>query len=213
MLISIIDSSINIDDKIDLFKIISDFPVSAGVLSAAEKTYHCIPAKLFMQRIVLFSCLVVSLFFSSCGFYAQRQKQLLYTQISATNDTLDRMTREWHQLLDKAVRSKNFSTLHDNRVKIGQFISRSRSAIANAELPPDAEVLRESEGVFLSNQAVVVSDVYPQFESFNELTPDEKIQKTLIAVAGDQDNELAWKLTIRKSLDAFAIKNGIRSSK
>ena len=80
-------------------------------------------------------------------------------------------------------------------------------------MPKDAETLRESEGVFLTHQATMVSDVYPQFEFYADLTPDEAIQRSLRAVSRDMETETAWNLTIRKSLDAFAIKHKIRSSK
>ncbi len=123
------------------------------------------------------------------------------------------MTKDWHILLDKAVKTKSFGGLTQNRIKLGQYISRHRALIANLEVPPDAETLRESEGVFLSAQANMVADVYPQFELFADLTPEETIQKSLKAVSRDMETEIAWNLTIKKSLDAFAIKHRIKSYK
>jgi hypothetical protein len=137
----------------------------------------------------------------------------LCREISATNDSLYTLTREWHMQLDKAARVRNFSILRENRIKLGQFISRRRSAVANLELPADAETLRQSEDVFLSNQSAVIADVYPRFEAYNDLTPDSTIQRMLMTVKGDEDNVLAWKLTIKKSMEAFIKKHGLKIPK
>ncbi len=166
-----------------------------------------------MYRVLIPGLILTSVIFSSCGFYEHRERQMLFNEITATNDSLDKLVRGWHQALEKAVFTKNFSTLGSERIKIGQFFSRRRSLIANLELPPDAHTLRESEDVFLTAQSVMVTDVYPRFEPFNDLTPRDTIQARRKLVAADQDTELAWKLTIKKSLDAFAIKNNLKSSK
>ncbi len=81
------------------------------------------------------------------------------------------------------------------------------------EVPADAETLRQSEGVFLTAQTNMVTDIYPLFEPYSEMTPDATIQKTLKLVAKDLETEVAWNLTIKKSLEAFAIKNKIKGSK
>ncbi len=167
----------------------------------------------FMQRTALAGFLLMSVLLTSCGFYDHRARILLCKEIAATNDSLYTMTRAWHMLLDKAVLTKNFALLHENRIRLGQYISRKRSDIANLELPADAETLRQSEDVFLSNQTTVISEIYPQFEAYNSLTPAEDIQRSLRAVAGDEDNVLAWKLTIKKSLDAFIKKHGLKIPK
>ncbi len=157
--------------------------------------------------------LYVIMLFSSCGYYAHKQKQVLVEQIRNTNDSLDKMTKEWHNLLDKAVKVKNFSALNAQRIQIGQFLSRRRSVIANLELPADAETLRGSEDVYLSAQVGMVTDFYPQFELFNDLTPDSTIQYHLRLVSKDVETEVSWYLTIKKSLDVFVIKNGIKNTK
>lgn len=166
-----------------------------------------------MNRVLMVWCVISAAFLSSCGVYATRQKQVLYDQIVVTNDTLDKLTRQWHTLLEKAVHTKNFSALSANRIQIGQYLSRRRSAIANLELPADAETLRGSEEVFLTSQAAMVSDVYPKFEVYNELTPDSTIQNQLRSISNDMQTEVAWKLTIQKSLDAFAQKNKFKPKK
>lgn len=166
-----------------------------------------------MQRILLICCLLATVSLGSCGFYEHKERIELYKQIVATNDSLDKMTREWHMLLNSAVRTGDYSALHSSRVKLGQFISRRRSVIASLEVPSDAATLRESEGVFLSTQAAMISDVYPQFEAYTALTPDETVQKSLKLVSKDLETEMAWNLTIKKSLDAFVKKQKLKMPK
>lgn len=168
---------------------------------------------IFMQRIVLAAIIFTSFFVSSCGFYDHRARILLCKEVGATNDSLYSMTRNWHMLLDRALITKNFGLLHDYRIKLGQFISNRRSLIANMELPADAETLRQSEDVFLSAQSDVISNIYPEFEAYADLTPDETLQRSLAKVKGDEDNVLAWKLTIRKSMEVFIQKHGLKIPK
>ena len=78
------------------------------------------------------------------------------------------------------------------------------------ELPPDAETLRGSENVFLSTQSNMATDVYPKFEAYNDLTPDSTVQNQWRQVSNDLQTEVSWNLTIKKSLDAFALKNNIK---
>jgi hypothetical protein len=164
-----------------------------------------------MQKTFYICCLLSVLFLSSCGFYEHRQRQVLCTQIKTTNDSLDRLTRNWHDALEKAMKTRNFSGLMPLRIQLAQFLSRRRSVIADLELPADAEALRGSEGMFLSSQVAVVTDVYPRFEQFNDLTPDSALFNRVQLVAGDVQTELSWKLTIKRALDAFAAKNGIKN--
>jgi len=171
--------------------------------------YYC-SGKVHIMVRTLICCIFAATFFSSCGYYEHRERQQLYAQIKLTNDTLDRLTREWHSLLDIALRTKNFSVLNTGRIELGQFLSRRRSAIADMELPADAEPLRGSEGVFLSTQADMVADVYPKFELFNDLTPDSTIHNQLAEVSKDMGTELSWNLTIKKSLSTFASRNNLK---
>ena len=166
-----------------------------------------------MQRILLICCLFTTTMLTSCGYYSYRERVALYHEITATNDTLNQMTREWHVLLNQAVKTKNFSPLNAYRISLGRYISRHRAKIADMELPSDAETLRESEGVFLSKRADVVTNIYPRFEAYNELTPDATVQRSLKQVANDLDNEYAWYLTIKKSADAFAKRNNLKEIK
>lgn len=162
-----------------------------------------------MQRKLVF-CVFAITFFSSCGYYEHKQRQMLLSQIKVTNDSLDKMTKDWHLLLDRAVKTKSFSDLNACRISLGQFISRKRSTIADMELPADAEPLRGSEGVFLSTQSGMVSDVYPKFEAYNDSTPDSTIQNQWRQVSNDLQTEVSWNLTMKKALDAFALKNNIK---
>jgi len=135
---------------------------------------------------------------------------MFYDELTGTNDSLDKMTDDWHQTLDKAALSKNFSALAPLRTKMGLFISRNRAKIANIEVPKNTEGLRDSEEVFLSNQATIISEAYPTFEPYNDITPNEEIQNQLKLVASDEETETAASAAIRKSLQAFAKKNELK---
>lgn len=165
-----------------------------------------------MKRHSVIVFLFISVVFSSCVFDRKARVDLC-REITSTNDSLYTLTREWHIQLDKAARVRNFAILRESRIKLGQFISRRRSAVANLELPADAETLRQSEDVFLSGQSDVISNIYPQFEAYNDLTPDSSIQRALATIKGDEDNVLAWKLTIKKSMEAFIQKHGLKIPK
>jgi hypothetical protein len=80
-------------------------------------------------------------------------------------------------------------------------------------LPADAETLRGSEDVYLSTQVAVVTDLYPRFESLNDLTPDSTIQNRLRLVANDVETEVSWYLTIKKTMYAFTMKNSLKNKK
>ena len=159
--------------------------------------------------ILLLSLITV---FSSCSYYDHKTKQLFYDQLSGTNDSLDKMTDDWHQMLEKAVASKSFAGLAPLRTKMGLFISRNRSKIANIEVPQNLEGLRDSEEVFLSNQANTISEAYSTFEPYNDITPNEEIQNQLKLVVSDEETESSASGAIRKSLQAFAQKNGLKVS-
>jgi hypothetical protein len=166
-----------------------------------------------MQKTSLIGLVLMVVLFSSCGYYERKENIALYNQIKSTNDSLDKMTREWHHMLDKAVIDRNFDSLHPLRLKMGEFLNRKRGVIANLEVPASAENLKGSEQVFLSAQANAVAEIYPAFEQFNELTPDATVKNQLKVLAGDLETETAWVITLKKSLEAFATKNNIHRDK
>jgi len=62
------------------------------------------------MRSLLWVCGLLAVnFLTSCGFYDHRERILLHKEITATNDTLDKLTKEWHIQLDKAIKTKDFS--------------------------------------------------------------------------------------------------------
>jgi hypothetical protein len=167
-------------------------------------------SKKMMLRTVLV-CLVSNvIFFSSCDYIPAKKRLLVYTQISATNDTLDRLTREWHQLLRLSTKDKNFFRLKQCRIKIGQFLSRNRPVVANLRVRPDSQPLIDSEEAFLANQATIATDVYTPFESYNEMTPNDLINTQLKAVVNDLSTEIAGKAAMDRSLQAYIVRNKIK---
>ena len=166
-----------------------------------------------MLRTFLAYLVFCTVFFSSCNFIPAKKKLLVYTQITATNDTLDLLTREWHQLLYLSTKDKNFSRLKPIKMEMARFLSRNRSVIANLEISPDSQNLIDSEGVFLSTQATMVSEIYTPFESYNEMTPNQEINRQLILVANDLNNEVAGKAAINRSLQAYLRKNKLKAGK
>ena len=167
-----------------------------------------------MEKPVLFCLLfMVVIFLSSCEFYTTKEKLATYNRISGINDSLDKMTKEWHRLLDNAVSGKNYTALRPYRLGIAGFLDRDREVVANLKMNTYSENLIDSEEVFLNNQASVVSDLYANFEIFTEMTPDETIQGQLKQVVGEQDSEMAGSRAIRRSLQAFVKNNNLKLKK
>jgi len=166
-----------------------------------------------MLRIMLVLLVFSVFFYSSCDYIPVKKRLLVYTQITATNDTLDKLTREWHQLLYMSTRDKNFTRLQPSRIKIGQFLSRNRAIIANMQVRQDSQNLIDSEEVYLSNQATVVSDVYTPFEEYNEMTPNDNINGQLKLVANDLNNVVSGKNAISQSLQAYLTRNKMQVKK
>jgi hypothetical protein len=163
---------------------------------------------MLMRAIMV--CLVVSAFFlASCNYVPAKKKLLVYTQISGTNDTLDKMTREWYKQLNQSVRDRNFSRLSQYRISAGQYLSRRRSVIANLLRDDHAQNLIDSEEVFLSARAAVINDMYSSFEAYNEMTPPDVINNQLRLIASDLGNEVSGNVAIKRSLQAYARKDAL----
>jgi hypothetical protein len=154
--------------------------------------------------IGVINCAVAAGLLSSCGRIARQKKLELYTEISTTNDSLTKMTREWHQMLDRAVGDKQFGTLPPYRLKMGQFMNRHRSNIANIRTNEDNASILDSETNFLAARAMIISDMYPRFEAFNDMTPAENINGELRAMGDDVDSEDVGYMAMKKSLRAYA---------
>ena len=145
----------------------------------------------------------------SCGYISTGRKQDIYNEIAATNDTLGKMTREWNLRLDKATKTKDFTTLPPYRLKMGQFLSKHRNNVANLKRNNETAPIIDSEVAFLSTQATIISDVYPKFEFYNDATPDDVIKNEIKDLSNEMDNETSGSAAIRKSLQAFANRNGL----
>jgi len=166
-----------------------------------------------MEKAIFSSLFFLVIFLSSCEFYTTKEKLTTYNRISGINDSLDNMTKEWHLLLDKAVSGKNYSALRPYRLGIGDFLNRDREVVAYLKTNTNSQNLIDSEEVFLDNQASVVSDLYSNFEIYNDMTPDETIQGQLKLVVGDLATEAAGSAAIKRSLHAFAVRNNLLKKK
>src|SRR4051812_38267424 len=101
------------------------------------------------HKSIVILLLLPALFIASCGIFQRKEKIAVYNQVLVTNDTLDKMTQEWHMLLSKALTTKNFTYLAPHRIRMAQFLGRNRPKIANMEISPSAESIRDSEEVYL----------------------------------------------------------------
>lgn len=154
--------------------------------------------------------LVAIVLFASCNIYTSREKLQTYKQIAGINDTLDKQTREWHHLLDIAIKTKNYSALMPYRIELGRFISRSRSAIGNLKVNAVSESLLDSEQVFLQRQADIVSEQYTIYESYNEFTNIDIITDRMKIMNAELNNEIATHAAMKRSLTNFAKKAKIK---
>ncbi len=165
------------------------------------------------RNFIVASWLFAIALFSSCGHMERDRKYFMYYKISATNDSLELMTKEWHQLLDKAVLDNSYTTLAPYRLKMGKFLSKNRNQIGDLNITSSNEPLVDSELAFLSARATIVTDVYPKFEPFNEMTPPDLLKKQLKTVANDMENEIAANNGIKRSLYSFVVKNKLKFKK
>ena len=160
------------------------------------------------------ACLMMSMAFCSCSDFVTSKKKLqVYTQITSTNDSLEKLTRVWHQQLFASTKDKSFSRLRPYRIKIGQFLSYNRVQVASLQVPPKSQSLLDSEQAFLATQAALFSETYSAFESFNEMTPNETINNQLRVASANLNNMLATKTAITRSLEYYVEKNDIKIKK
>ncbi len=189
--------------------IVTDGTLKKWVGIAIFQVYFC---KMRSIRVAV-GLFVVVLSLSSCSYYAREDKKDLYYAILNTNDTLDYMTKTWHQMLNRAERDKHFGMLGPYRLRMGEFLSRNRNKIANMHISKDALPMVDSELAFLEVRAQVVSDVYPRFEQFTEMTPSEQIANQRADLKDDVLHEATNYALIKRSLKAFAKRNKLEVKK
>ncbi len=163
-----------------------------------------------MRNGLLLSCLAATLMTTSCGFQKKLQLQDTYTKITVVNDSLDKLTSQWHTLRDQASISKNYTALAPARIALGSFISRGRASVANIVVTPENEAVMNEEDQLLLNQSTLVAEVYPNFEQFNEYTPKETMDKNVSLITNDLVNVKEKVASIKKMLEKFAAKNNIK---
>ncbi len=164
------------------------------------------------KQLLLISLLAIG-FISSCNVMNRPKNQKVYTQIMATNDSLERKTKEWHQLLNTAIIAKDFTKLRQSRMSIGLYLARHRELVANLQHTEASTPIIEREEVFLTNQANLVSELYTPFEYFNAMTPPETMQEQIKLISDDMINVTAVCTSIRRELQTFARKNDIKTLK
>ncbi len=156
------------------------------------------------MRKSLLICVLATALLSSCGFKEKIVWQEFYTKTIAINDSLDKLTTQWHTLRDQASISKNYGNLAPARIELGSFIARARSTFANLPVTPQTEKIKNDEDALLLNQSNMVAEVYPAFEQFNEYTPKEVVDKSLGQITNDLVDEKSKVTAINKALEAFA---------
>ena len=163
-----------------------------------------------MPGKALIYCCIAIFIVSSCGITKKHDAQEFCNRISGINDTLDNLTSDWHALFDKALIHKNFSTLFNDRVALGSYISKSRAEIANMIPNSETSKILVDEDSLLSMQATMVSDVYPNFEPLTDLTPKETIDKNVRLLLDDLGTEKAANMQIKKLLQAYGAKYNVK---
>ena len=163
-----------------------------------------------MQKKALVFCLFSVVLLSSCGFQEKHEALEFYTKLSVINDSLDRMTTEWHNVRDQASVNKNYTALNPLRISLGAFIARNRSIVVNMPVTHETEKIKNDEDALLTTQTNLVAEVYPNFEQFNEYTPKEVMDKN-ITMLGDDLVTMKTKIaSIKKSLQVYADKHNLK---
>lgn len=163
-----------------------------------------------MRNLLLFFSILFVVGMSSCGVKEKLVVQEMYTKYTAVNDTLDKLTTQWHSLRDQASISKNYAPLAPARIALGSFISRARSWVANIPQTKENERLKSEEDALLLQQSNLVSEVYPTFEQFNEYTPKEVVDKNLSLLNDDLLNLKTKIAEVKKRTDAMAKKYDVK---
>ena len=164
-----------------------------------------------MQRCLLLIWLFAIVFsLSSCTYFAEKRRLLVYTELIGTNDTVNKMTRQWYQMVSVAVKTKNFSTIGAYRLTMASYLNKKREKIAELSSNADTEGIVDSEQTYLSNQAFAVADIYFTMESYNYLTPAEDIQDQMKLIIDNVNGEMAMYEVMKKALHSFAKRHALK---
>lgn len=163
-----------------------------------------------MRNLLLLFVAVLVMGISSCGVKEKLVVQEMYSKYSAINDTLDKMTTQWHNLRDQASISKNYAPLAPARIALGSFIARARSSVANIPQTAENEKLKSEEDALLLQQSTMAAEVYPSFEQFNEYTPKEVVDKSISQITDDLLNMKAKTAKVKSMMDVFVKKYDLK---
>lgn len=166
-----------------------------------------------MHKSLLQLLVVLSFIMSSCGMAEKHEAQEFYAKMTGINDTLDMMTTEWHTMRDEAMVKKTYNSLTPVRIKLGAYISASRSYVANVLPTKNNERVKNTMDSLLTMQSAKVADVYPAFEQLTEFTPKESVDKSITALGDDLLVVKSMTATIKKQLQLFAVKYDIKKKK
>ncbi len=158
-----------------------------------------------MRNTILYSLIAVFLL-SSCGFEEKRGAKEFYGNVLLLNDSLNRLTNDWHTELNRANQNKSYENLINFRLRLGQFLGRNRNYIANIPINERNERLLNAEIALLENQSNLVADVYPIFEQFSSLTPKPQLDSAISKLGYDLSNQRLGIDSIKKQLDDYAKK-------
>ncbi len=150
---------------------------------------------------------------SCAGYIPSKKKLQVYTDITAANDSLETMVRDWHQQLILSTKDKNFSRLRPYRVRIGQFLSEKRASVAGLQTEAKWQGILDNEETFLATQAQLFSDSYAAFELYNNMTPNDVINNQLRIASVNLTNMLAGKASMVHMLQVYARKNDLKLKK
>lgn len=164
-----------------------------------------------MQKLAYLIILVSIAFLPSCKFAQMHEAQEFYTLAAGTCDTIDLYTSQWHTLRDSGLVKKNLSKLQPQRLKLGAYISKRRSAIANFPDNENLSALKAELDSFFTLRQAKITEVYPKFETINDLTPQTEIDQMLHQLGDDLIAEKTMYTTIKKHLNRFAKKHNVSS--
>ncbi|NCX95393.1 MAG: hypothetical protein EBX41_03090 [Chitinophagia bacterium] len=161
-----------------------------------------------LKHFVIALFCIISL--NACNIADQHEAQLFYKSTSAITDSLHIVTLNWHNKLRQAIQTNNYSDLNAERVKMGKYIAASRNTVANIKLNKDNEKITTTLAALLNKQSQKVSEVYPLFELMGSYTPQPVLDKAIATLSTDLYDETQAHKALRKSLDAYKKKYGIK---
>jgi hypothetical protein len=196
-------------------KILKDSPLSRSgggpAPSVVALRFICaILAKKLAMRSRLFLIMVVSALLASCGFREKQEAQIFYDQLNGINDTVQILTWRWYEFLDTARESQDYTVLYHKRLQLGSYLSEVRSKVANMRPTKNNEKIKNLEELFLAEQAIKVSEVYPLFEQYSGFTPNEVLNGSLKQLGNDRQHMRITINGIKKRLAEYAKLYGLK---